>query len=133
MLTSEPVDSLTLLVLPLALLLLPIVQQTVRYLILYGDKMLVGLLLVLHCAFMTFSEGASYRPLSRFQATRMGPDLRIAWTRLMFMSLWNSLMKSCRCPEDISLVRAARWLSIDQMRSHASPSVIPTPGRKLKE
>ena len=82
------------------------------------------------CAFVYLVDSVRAREaINREFSTKEDGYVPILCILRMFMSLWKSLMTSCRCPGVISFVRAASEFMIDQMRSRASPSVIPTPLR----
>ena len=67
----------------------------------------------------------------RSQSLRMVYHTPIECTLRTFMSFQTSLRRSWRCPHVISLARIAHAFETAHMRSAASPSVRPTPGRKL--
>jgi len=52
--------------------------------------------------------------------------------RKLWWPRWSSRV-SCRDPGPISLVLLATWFNSDQLRLIPSPSVLPTPGLKLRE
>ena len=65
------------------------------------------------------------------ESQRMVHHIPIECTRRTFISFQTSLRRSWRCPHVISLARIAHAFETAHMRSAASPSVRPTPGRKL--